>query len=73
MGYIAATKFTWTVMFNRSEASGPLRKGRARQCIKTFRGQRGVQANPLEPPSTRACYKQIQVVMSLCEGGIGLA
>ena len=48
---IAATKLAWTVvMFNGSEASGPLTNCRARRCIKSFGGQKGGSLEPLEPP-----------------------
>ena len=45
--YIAATKLARTVMFNGSEASGPLTTSRASQCLEA---KRGVRADPLEPP-----------------------
>ena len=54
---VAATRLVWTaVILNNSETSGPLVNGRALKMyslevyIKSFGGERGVRANPLEPP-----------------------
>ena len=50
---IAASKLIWTaVILNSSDASGLfiIVEELARWCLKSFGGQRGVRANPLEPP-----------------------
>ena len=51
--HIAASKLIWTaVILNSSNASRlfTIVEQLARWCLKSFGGQRGVRANPLEPP-----------------------
>ena len=64
--YIAATKFAWTKMFNGSKAREPVTNGMARQCIKYFGGQRGVWANPLEPPCLWFCNEREYTCPYVC-------
>ena len=68
-GSIAATKLIWTaIILNGSEASGPLTNPRALKMYswavyKTFWGQKGVQANPLELslPTGLIIYTQLYI------------